>query len=673
MKYKLSFFIIFLSLLFLSCQKENDNRIYLNSNWQYSTEGASGPFYDIQQRDFSSLPKFLETRKGYIWLKTNFTVPQNLQEKTLSLFLGVTKIADKVYINNTYIGKSGFFPPEEFTSGEISTAYQISPIILDYENDNELLITLWVNGKGCITQEPFIGTEIDINAHKTRSDYLNSTIFLLLSAVLIVISFIYFFLYILRPVDRSNLSFSRLTFLSALYLTTVCLGEYSLIFQGKYSLLLFEKIFSGIISILTANYAVSFIRDFLGKKDTKSATIFRKFIVFFAIFLVFFGEELAQFYIILNIAYILVVIHIGYAVLLIVKSIKENNKRVPVLLAGFSPVLISLLVMCIYFAFKHTFTMLIVVIGWQLTIMIFLTILIYKFSKTQSNYENLNRNLEKLISDRTLELTQTNRKLAEINSKLKTENDRAEKEITLAANVQKNFFIHDFTSDDKWEVAYFSQALAGVSGDFYDFYTSDTKSELKGLGIFDVSGHGLASGLVTMLVKNIINQEFIKGKNKKLKDIVSRINERVLNEKGNIENYLTGILCRIDSDSIELVNAGHPAPLLYNNNTKTISELNYKTETRCGVIGILGLPAIFDSISIDVNSGDEFLFFTDGIVEATNEKSVPFGKSGLQNSFENSINKNISEQVSLIIDDMKNHVKKNKIEDDITVIILRRK
>ena len=132
-------------------------------------------------------------------------------------------------------------------------------------------------------------------------------------------------------------------------------------------------------------------------------------------------------------------------------------------------------------------------------------------------------------------------------------------------------------------------------------------------------------------------------------------------------------MCRIESDSIELVNAGHPAPLLYNNNTKTISELNYKTETRCGVIGILGLPAIFDSISIDVNSGDEFLFFTDGIVEATNEKSVPFGKSGLLNSFENNINKNISEQVSLIIDDMKNHVKKNKIEDDITIIILRRK
>ena len=49
-----------------------------------------------------------------------------------------------------------------------------------------------------------------------------------------------------------------------------------------------------------------------------------------------------------------------------------------------------------------------------------------------------------------------------------------------------------------------------------------------------------------MLVKNIIIQEFYNGKELKLSEIVSKINDRVLNEKGNIENYLTGILCRIN-------------------------------------------------------------------------------------------------------------------------------
>ena len=56
-----------------------------------------------------------------------------------------------------------------------------------------------------------------------------------------------------------------------------------------------------------------------------------------------------------------------------------------------------------------------------------------------------------------------------------------------------------------YEIAYYNKAMAGVSGDFYDFYYNNTS--LEGFGIFDVSGHGLASGLVTMLAKNIIEEE----------------------------------------------------------------------------------------------------------------------------------------------------------------------
>ena len=415
------------------------------------------------------------------------------------------------YVNNSYIGKSGFFPPKQFTSGELSSAYTISPILLNTDKPNELLITLWVNGKGSFSTIPYIGLENDVFVTKKTKDFLNSNIFLILSVVLLVISFIYFLLFLFGAGRRSNLSFSRVTFFSAFYLTTVSLGEYSLIFEGTYSFLLFEKIFNGIMAILTTNYAVSFIRDFLKKTDTKKITIFRKFIVFFAIFLVLLGDDLNQFYSILNLCYVLMGIHILYAVYLIIKSIREKNNQVVLLLSGFSPVLISLVIGVFLVIFQKSNVILTIVVGWQLTILSFLTILIYNFSKTQKDYENLNKNLEKLISERTLELTQSNRKLGEINTKLKYENERTEKEITLATNVQKNFFIHNFKSDDNWEVAYFSEALAGVSGDFYDFYTTNPQKKLDGLGVFDVSGHGISAGLVTMLAKNIIRREYQRG------------------------------------------------------------------------------------------------------------------------------------------------------------------
>ena len=313
--------IIFLIFLSFSCGTKNQPRITLDSNWQYSTEGINGTYYPIDVKDLSRLSSFVANKKGYIWLKNNFEVPYNMQEQTLSCFLGVTKIADKVYVNNTYIGKSGFFPPNQFTSGELSSAYAISPILLNTDKPNELLITLWVNGKGSFSSIPYIGLENDVFVTKKTKDFLNSNIFLLLSAVLLVISFIYFLLFLFGAGRRSNLSFSRVTFFSAFYLTTVSLGEYSIIFEGRYSFLLFEKIFNGIMAILSSNYAVSFIRDFLNKTDTKRITIFRKFIVFFTIFLVLLGDDLNQFYSILILCYVLIGIHILYGVYLIIKSI----------------------------------------------------------------------------------------------------------------------------------------------------------------------------------------------------------------------------------------------------------------------------------------------------------------------------------------------------------------
>ena len=108
--------------------------------------------------------------------------------------------------------------------------------------------------------------------------------------------------------------------------------------------------------------------------------------------------------------------------------------------------------------------------------------------------------------------------------------------------------------------------MAAVSGDLFDIY--HRQNNIDGIGIFDISGHGLASGLVTMLVKNIIHQEFYKIADTDLAEILSRINTRIIQEKADIENYLTGILVRIGSDKIELVNAGHPFPILYKSKQK---------------------------------------------------------------------------------------------------------
>ena len=93
-----------------------------------------------------------------------------------------------------------------------------------------------------------------------------------------------------------------------------------------------------------------------------------------------------------------------------------------------------------------------------------------------------------------------------IEDNLEKKNISLEKEIRMASVIQQSFFKQDVSKIKNYDVSFYSKPMAGVSGDLYDFFR--TGDNLDGFGIYDVSGHGISYGAVTMLVKNIIHQEF---------------------------------------------------------------------------------------------------------------------------------------------------------------------
>ncbi len=239
----------------------------------------------------------------------------------------------------------------------------------------------------------------------------------------------------------------------------------------------------------------------------------------------------------------------------------------------------------------------------------------------------------------------------------------------MAAVIQQSFFRQEVNDIKKYEVAYFSRPMVGVSGDLYDFYKTGDK--LDGLGVFDVSGHGISSGLVTMLVKNIIHQEFYKEKDEELWEIVNKINDRVIEEKGEIQNYLTGVLVRLYEDKFELVAAGHPAPILYKKKT---GECNYVKlgERAVGAIGIAGFPVYYESLFYDFEDGDELILFSDGVVDIKNEKDEYFGKDRLLEAAKINIGKSSAEQVSFIANSIYSFCGSREQNDDLTIIVLKK-
>ena len=255
-----------------------------------------------------------------------------------------------------------------------------------------------------------------------------------------------------------------------------------------------------------------------------------------------------------------------------------------------------------------------------------------------------------------------------IESYLQTHSESLENEIKMAAVIQQNFFRQEIENIKKYEVAYFSRPMVGVSGDLYDFYKTGEK--LDGFGIFDVSGHGISSGLVTMLVKNIIHQEFYKQQDLELWEIVNKINDRVIEEKGDIQNYLTGVLVRLYDNKFELVDAGHPAPILYKKKTGECNFIELSKKS-VGVIGIADFPVFYESMFYDFEDGDELILYTDGVINVCAPGGRRLGSQGFINILASNIDKDADSQLSDIISDIASFKGMEPSKDDMTIMLLR--
>ncbi len=309
-----------------------------------------------------------------------------------------------------------------------------------------------------------------------------------------------------------------------------------------------------------------------------------------------------------------------------------------------------------------------------------------KISRAFNNVERLtgdlaevNKNLTGTVEERTEELNAameelqaSNENLLSVNQDLEKARKTAERDIEMAANVQRNYFPDTAPYTENWDIACYFQPVFSVSGDFYDFYL-DEKS-LRGAGLFDVSGHGIASCLITMLAKATFFRTFMKGLKRPLNEVIGYANGILQGELEKVDNYLTGVLLRFKDKTVEYANAAHTDIMLKQSGTvKPV--LNKDGESISGVF--LGVPLFnlpYEIITFTVDSGDTILMFSDCLVENKNLKREFYGKERVMESFNNAPDASAHEMLDFIMNDFLNFVGSvENLTDDLTVLLLRRK
>ncbi|MDR3090603.1 MAG: fused response regulator/phosphatase [Clostridiales bacterium] len=156
-----------------------------------------------------------------------------------------------------------------------------------------------------------------------------------------------------------------------------------------------------------------------------------------------------------------------------------------------------------------------------------------------------------------------------------------------------------------------------IGGDFYDVSIINEYS--TGLCIGDVSGHGISAALLTTMLLSMVKVDPKLYFNPDL--FLSSINNKFCNifEGSDIGMYSCLFCLLIDNKQRKLYysNAGQPLPFYYNAKKGDVCELDING-TPIGMIP----GSVYECKSLNYNSGDILVFYTDGLPDAL-YKSAP--------------------------------------------------
>lgn len=257
-------------------------------------------------------------------------------------------------------------------------------------------------------------------------------------------------------------------------------------------------------------------------------------------------------------------------------------------------------------------------------------------------------------------------KMRELFLQVKEYNNRIKKEILAARKIQMNMLPANYQNfAEKYSFCYEYFPCDDLGGDFLDFFQISETHYL--FYIADVSGHGVASSLVTVFLKEFFNQNLKKiSINPVPSEILQNLN-KALNTLNFIDKYLTMFLGIINTEDNLLYwsSAGpNTSPLIFCEDS--VTELNNSA------------PALgwWDEVDFD-NYVNEFpknsvlVCYSDAAIEIKNQEEVPLEKEGLLKLLKRN---NIVEYLDFqsIMHELLDYSNSLSFNDDLTLLGIKR-
>jgi len=276
--------------------------------------------------------------------------------------------------------------------------------------------------------------------------------------------------------------------------------------------------------------------------------------------------------------------------------------------------------------------------------------------------------LEDKVKERTAELASANDEIIALNERLKEDNLRMGAELDVVRQMQQMILPNaEELEIDGLDIAGYMDAADEVGGDYYDVLNTDG---VVTLGIGDVTGHGLESGLLMLMAQTAVRtlKEIREVDPVRFLDVINRTLYKNV-QRMNSEKSLT----------LAILNYSEGWVSISGQHEETIIVRQGGEIERVDMMD-LGLPIALDDdivefishISIELQLGDGVVLYTDGIPEAYDINKKQYGLEPMCEVISQNWHLSAQEIKQAVIDDLRRHIGKQKVFDDITLLVLKR-
>ena len=246
---------------------------------------------------------------------------------------------------------------------------------------------------------------------------------------------------------------------------------------------------------------------------------------------------------------------------------------------------------------------------------------------------------------------------------LREVNEQLKRDLQAAAEVQQAQLPKTLPQSDGFRFGWRYQPCQELAGDTLNILQID--EEHIAVFVLDVCGHGVRAALQSFSLSQDIRPRPDGPQLDSPERILERLNIKypMDMDTGVFFTILYGVL-NTATGAFTFASAGHPGPVVVQN-----GQAPRIIETHSYPIGI-SPDTQYASETIQLNTGDRLILYTDGVVEALSSRDIPFGEERFLRTLKRNDHKSIEDCLDAVMKALENWACHVSLRDDLSLVAI---